>query len=90
MTLHPILQILPLMLAGLGLGAVYFVLLHRTVAVIGTGDGWRAAAGFVILRLAVIGAGMVLAVQQGAGALLALLAGFLLARAAALRLVRRG
>jgi hypothetical protein len=75
-------------LAGTMLGLGYFAALHRTATLV-AGGFWLRPAGLTIARLAAAAAGLGVAARIGAPALLAAFAGFLLARAIALRLVRR-
>ena len=74
---------------GLAFGLVYFAALRRTVALVTKQSGWP---GPVLLTLGRIGGAVILlalAVRLGAAPLLAAFAGLLLARAAALRSMRR-
>lgn len=73
------------LIAGLALGAWYFLLLGRMVATFQVGADWRNAVGYLALRLLIAATGFVFAAKQGALALLCALAGFLLARAIAIR-----
>ena len=73
------------LLGGIALGAVYMRLIARSVAAIGSAAAYRAAAGWLVLRLGLAAAVLALAAMQGAGPLLAALAGFLIARTVAIR-----
>ncbi|WP_085877723.1 N-ATPase subunit AtpR [Roseisalinus antarcticus] len=82
---------LPLFLVGgvlLGLG--YFAALQATAALIVGGGAPLVALGLTLARLAALGAGLLLAVQWGALALLATAAGVVLGRMAMLRQGRGG
>jgi len=69
---------------GLVGGAIYFAVLRFSLGL----PGWRLVAAAAAARLATAGLLFWLAAQGGAGPLLAALAGFLAARAIALRWVR--
>jgi hypothetical protein len=81
---------LPWLLGGIVLGAVYMHLIARSVAAIEPPASNRAAAGWLVLRMGLSVVVLALAAMQGAGPLLAVLAGFLLSRTVAIRRVRRG
>jgi len=87
--LHTSLALIPMGLAGLALGLVYFHLLRRTVDALGAAAGWRRPLLFSVARVggAVLLFGLV--THFGAPALLATFAGFLVARWLALRQSRR-
>lgn len=70
---------------GVALGAVYFALLARSVEAALPPATRPRAVLFLVLRLALAGGALWLAAQAGAGALLAMLAGFLVARSFAIR-----
>ncbi|TCP39971.1 ATP synthase subunit I [Rhodovulum marinum] len=75
---------------GLALGAVYFALLGRSVALAApTGTRGRALI-FFGLRLSLAAGALWLTAQASGLALIAMLAGFLLARGVVLRRVREG
>ncbi|MEX5578857.1 ATP synthase subunit I [Pseudophaeobacter sp. A-200-2] len=86
--LSQFLNLLPWLLAGLVLGAVYFVLLGRTVAAIEADAGWRRAAVFVGLRLVLATGAFALAAMQGTAPLVLTLLGFIAARMIAIRRVK--
>lgn len=75
-------------LAGLVLGAASFASLKLTTDLYVAGPLWRPIALHVV-RLSVLTAVMVLAALQGAGPLLALAAGVVIARPIAVRLLGR-
>lgn len=72
-------------LAGIALGTVYLLLLSRSVAAFEPPASYRSAVAWLLLRLAVAAGVLVLAALQGAVQLLAVLAGFLVARMVAIR-----
>lgn len=78
-----------ILIAWLGLGAVfgaaYLWLIARTVATIHPPGTARAALGWLALRLVLAAGVLALAAMQGALPLLAVLAGFLIARTVAIR-----
>jgi NhaP-type Na+/H+ or K+/H+ antiporter len=76
-------------LTGFAFGLVYFAALKRTVALYGAGRGWLGPTALTLGRLAVAVVLLVLAARLGAVPLLAAFAGFLAARALALRAARR-
>jgi hypothetical protein len=75
--------------AGFAFGLAYFWALRRSVAALATGNGWWRPAAFTLGRIAAALIFLVLAAKLGTAALLAAFAGFLAARAAALRAARR-
>ncbi|PWJ20251.1 ATP synthase subunit I [Jannaschia seohaensis] len=85
MTTDPLLALVPWLLGGIALGAVYMHLISRTVAAIARPVSNRAAAGWLLLRFGLAAAVLALGAMQGAGPLLAALAGFLLSRTVAIR-----
>lgn len=72
-------------IAGLLCGRMYFAAMQRSVAVFVAGEAWMRPAALTLTRLAAAGAGFALAAWFGAAPLLAAMAGFLCARAIALR-----
>jgi hypothetical protein len=90
MTTDLLVSLVPWLLAGVALGAVYMYLIARTVAAIGPPASNRVAALWLLVRFALAASVLALAAMQGAGPLLAVLLGFLLARSVATRRVRRG
>lgn len=73
------------LIGGLAVGLLHFALLRRSATALvneGTGGG---IVGLAVLRFALTGAAAWAAVQAGAGAALALLLGFLVARHLSLR-----
>jgi hypothetical protein len=90
MTTDLLVSLAPWLFGGVALGAVYMHLIARTVAVIEGPGSSRAAAGWLLLRFTMAAAIFALAAIQGAGPLLAVLAGFLLSRTVAIRRVRGG
>lgn len=77
-------------IGGLGLGYLYFRAVRATADLIVGGGSLWLSIGLIIGRLGVIALGFYLAVQSGALALLATLAGVLCAKALMLRLTERG
>lgn len=75
--------------AGLLIGLFYFAALRRTVQLYGAGRSRLGPAALTIGRIGGAAAFLVLAARLGALPLLAAFAGFLVARAIALRAVRR-
>ena len=73
---------------GFGLAALYFAALRRTATLIASGAGWRLAIALTVARAAGAIAVLGLTAQWGATALLAALAGFVVARSVALRRIR--
>jgi hypothetical protein len=76
-------------LSGFGFGLLYFAALERTVSLFAAGCGWLSPLAFTLGRIAAAGIFLGLAAKFGAVSLLAAFAGFLLARAVALRAARR-
>lgn len=76
--------------AGTVLGAVYFLLVRRSLVALCEGECWRGAAGLLMLRIALAIGTFGVAALQGAGALLFTLTGFIFARTFAVSRVRRG
>lgn len=74
--------------AGLALGAVYFVLLIRTVRLCTAEPSASRIIPLSVIRLAVAVTAFWVIAQQGAVALLLALLGFLIARTAAQRWMR--
>jgi hypothetical protein len=75
--------------AGFGFGLFYLATLRRTVQLFGSGGGWRGPVLLTLGRLAGAGVFLGLAATFGAPSLLAAFAGFLVARAVAMRRARR-
>jgi F1F0 ATPase subunit 2 len=88
MTFVTVIQILAWLAFGAALGAVYFLILGRSVAALADGNDPRRAAVLLIARFGLAAAGFALAAAQGAMALLTALAGVLLARTVAIRRAR--
>ena len=84
-----LLRILPLAaaaaIAGFAFGLAYFAALRRSVALFCAGRGWRAPAGMTLARIALAALALGAAARLGAVPLLGVFAGFLAARAFALR-----
>jgi F1F0 ATPase subunit 2 len=76
-------------LSGLALGALNFTALAANARLYLTGGNPLVPFALQLLRLGGLVAAMILAVRFGASALLAVFAGFLVARQLAVRLVRR-
>lgn len=74
--------------AGAGLGAVYLLLIGRTVAAIANKGGAGAAAWPLLLRVALAVGAFAVASGEGALPVVSMLAGFMVARGFGLRLVR--
>jgi hypothetical protein len=74
--------------AGFVVGLAYFAALRRTTAALAGSGGWRTPAALTVGRVAAALVFLFVAAKLGAVALLAAFAGFLAARAAALRAVR--
>ena len=74
--------------AGLALGTIYLWLLGRSVSAIVSPGARLSAVVWLLLRIALAGAALWLAGQQGALPLLLVLLGFLIARTVAVRLMR--
>ncbi len=77
-------------LAGIALGAVYFLLLGRSVAVIGGMGDWRGAVGAFAVRIGLAAGVFALAAMQGVAPLLLTLIGFLVARTVVIARMKRG
>jgi hypothetical protein len=85
-------SLLPAALAAFGgliLGIGYFLALRRTTALLAGGRGWVGPAGLTLARIAVAAVLFGFAARLGALPLLTGFAGFLLARAIALRSIGR-
>ena len=80
---------LAMALAGVAFGFLYFAALRRTVALLAARRSWAAPLLFTGSRIGAALLFLALAATQGAAPLLAAFAGFLVARAFALRAVRR-
>ena len=90
MTPNPLVLSVPIAaVAGLFFGRLYFSAMQRGVVLFVAGAGWQRPAALMLCRLIAAGAGFALAAWFGAAPLLAALAGFLGARAIALRTARR-
>lgn len=76
--------------SGFAFGLAYFVALRRTATVFAAGDGWIRPLALTLGRIMAAALFFTFAVQLGATSLLAAFAGFLMARATALRVVRQG
>jgi N-ATPase, AtpR subunit len=76
-------------LAGFVFGIAYFGAVQRTATLFAAGSGWLAPAALTIARIAAAATLLAYAAKLGAAPLLAAFAGFLLARAVALRAARR-
>ncbi|MCU4651466.1 hypothetical protein N8I71_01360 [Roseibacterium sp. SDUM158016] len=90
MTTDTLALLAPWLLGGMVLGAVYMHLIARTVAALDPSASNRGAIAWVLLRFSMAAAVLSLAAIQGAGPLLAVLAGFLLSRSIAIRRAGRG
>jgi N-ATPase, AtpR subunit len=92
MTIAPPLPVLELAMtmavAGLAIGLLYFAALERTIALYVAGRGWVGPLAFTLGRIAAAGVFLSFAAKLGAISLLSAFAGFLLARAVALRAAR--
>jgi F1F0 ATPase subunit 2 len=77
------------LLAGFGLGLLYFEALRRTVARFTARDGWPAPVALTVGRMGVAAAVLAVAARAGAATLLVTFLGFLLARTVALHRSRR-
>jgi hypothetical protein len=75
--------------AGFAVGLLYFVALHRTVALFSAGGGWLGPSALTLGRVVAITILLVLAARLGAAPLLAMFLGFLVARGVALHATRR-
>ncbi len=85
---------MPELLAGMTLsgfifGLAYFAAVQWTAVLFAAGCGWLAPLALTLGRAGAAAAFLALAARLGAASLLAAFAGFLLARALALRLARR-
>ncbi len=85
---------MPAVLAGIGLagfvvGLLYFATVQRTAVLFAAGRGWLAPVALTVGRIGAAATFLALAARLGAAPLLAAFAGFLLARAVALRVARR-
>jgi len=83
-------QALAWLAAGAAMGAAFLYLVARSVAAIRRPGARGAAAGFLVLRMALAVAVFTLAARQGALPLVSALAGFLVARTVAIRRMREG
>lgn len=90
MSMAVLLQALAGLAGGLALGVAYFALLGRSVSATPPPAARPLAALFLLLRLALAAGAFWLAAQSGAVALIAMLAGFLVARGVAIRRVKEG
>ncbi len=75
--------------AGLVFGLLYFLALRRTAILFASGRGWFAPVALTLGRIGAAALFLALAARLGATVLLAAFAGFLLARAVALRAAGR-
>ena len=75
--------------AGIAVGLVYFAALRRTSVLLTTSSGWMAPLAFTAVRIGGVVVFFALAAKLGAAPLMVAFAGFLSARAIAIRLVRR-
>ncbi len=78
-----------LALAGFVFGLLYFAAVQRTAILFAAGRGWFAPVALTIARIGLAATFLALAARLGAAPLLTAFAGFMLARALALRLARR-
>ena len=76
-------------LAGFVFGLAYFAAVQRTALLFAAGRGWLAPVALTVGRIGAAVLFLALAARLGAAPLLAGFAGFLLARAVALRAARR-
>ncbi|HLY58870.1 MAG TPA: ATP synthase subunit I [Stellaceae bacterium] len=74
---------------GIAFGLAYFGAVRRTAALLAAHGSWPLAAGLTLCRILAAALLFALAARQGAVALLAAFAGFLLARMIALRSATR-
>lgn len=90
MTMTETLAMAAAFVGGVGLGALYWVLLWAGVRGFITGQSWRTFAAMTLLRLALLGAVAALVLMSDMGALrfAAMAAGFLVARITATRMAR--
>ncbi|HUK07427.1 MAG TPA: ATP synthase subunit I [Stellaceae bacterium] len=75
--------------AGVAFGLIYFAVLRRTSVLLAAGGGWTAPLAFTAARICGAVIFLTLAAELGAASLLAAFIGFLVARAIAVRVVRR-
>ncbi len=73
---------------GFAFGLAYFAALRQTTARFASGSGWLVPSALTFGRIGTITIVLTVAAKLGAMALFAAFLGFLLARAAALRLVK--
>ncbi|EPX84957.1 ATP synthase subunit I [Salipiger mucosus] len=85
MTLPPLLELAAWLAAGIVLGGVYLRLVARSVAAITAPGPSARAVLWLVLRMVLAVLLLWAAATQGAGPLLAVLLGFLLARSLAIR-----
>lgn len=89
MPFEPIVPCLAQLLAGFGVGVVYFEALRRTVMRLTARNGWLEPVALTAGRIGVVVAVFAIAARTGAVALLVTFVGFLLARTVALHRSRR-
>lgn len=89
MTAAAIIQVVLWAVAGFGFGLFYLAALRHTVDLFANAGGWRGPVLLTLARLAGAGIFLGLAASFGAPSLLAAFAGFLVARAVAMRRARR-
>ncbi len=87
--LEPIVSLLVPLLAGFGLGLLYFEALRRTVTLFAAGAGWFRPVALTLGRISIAVIVLAIAARMGTVALLVTFAGFLLARTVALYRSRR-
>jgi N-ATPase, AtpR subunit len=75
--------------AGFAAGLVYFIALHRTVALFSAGGSRLGPSALTLGRIVAITILLALAARLGAAPLIATFLGFLVARAVALHATRR-
>ena len=80
---------LAMAVAGIAFGLVYFAALRRTSVLLATGSGWMAPLTFTASRIGGVIVFFALAAKLGAAPLVVAFAGFLAARAIAIRYVQR-
>lgn len=80
--------LLPWVLAGGVLGAVYLFLIGRSVAALGDTANWLSFSVPLLLRVILVAAAFWFAARHGALPLLSMLGGFLVARGVVLRRAR--
>ncbi len=80
---------LAMAVAGTAFGLVYFAALRKTSVLLATGSGWTVPLAFTASRIGGAILFFALAARLGALPLIGTFAGFLAARAGAIRLVRR-